>query len=189
MTNPSAFRWDSRSLVWAAAVLAVSAGYALLIAKPRIARARELNRELQSERAELNARVQWLEVIARAEKEAAVLATRTANFEERIPAGPQLGGFLEELARLAKKHDLQSDTIQPGEAVRLAEVNALPIIIKVRGSFAGLHALFQDMERMPRLTRVEQLKAVSDPEHPGMVAAELNVKVFYRTTENEAKTG
>lgn len=189
MNRPRGFYWDSRSLLWAAAVLAGSAAFCLLVAWPRMARARELGVQVQSERADMAARYQSLEAIARSEKEATVLTARAANFSERIPSEPQLGGFLEELARLAQKRGLQSDTIQPGEPVRWAEVVALPITIKLHGSFAGVHGLLQDIEHMPRLTRFEQFKVITEEKHPGVVAAEMSLRVFYLPPENGAKTG
>jgi Tfp pilus assembly protein PilO len=189
MNISSPWCWNSRSLLWAVVILAISAAFCLLDARPQMAHARCLTEAVATERAECAARYQSLETLARTQKETAVLAARVADFDSRIPGRPMLGNFLEELARLAAKHNLQSDTVQPGETVRDADLIAQPLAIKVRGSFSDLHALLQDIEHMPRLTRFEQLKVASDPEHPGAVTAELNLRIFYLQPENEAGTG
>ena len=137
MTGRSRPFWNLRSLVWAAAVLGLSAAFVLLVARPQVLRMRNLANTVQSERAGNSRAYQSLDVIAKAQKETAALVARVADFDQRIPREPMLGDFLEELARLAQKRDLQSDTLQPGEPIRSAEVVALPIAIKVHGSFAA----------------------------------------------------
>ncbi len=188
MSDRSSFRWDWRSLLWAAMVLAGAAAFSLLVARPQMARARELATTVHNERADLAARYQSLDILAKSEKEAAALVARTADFDQRIPPEPLLGSFLEDLARVAQKRGLHSDTIQPGDQVRLAEVVALPLAVKLRGSFAGSHGLLQDIEQMPRLTRFDRLRVLTDPGHSG-VTAELNLRVFFRPPESGAKTG
>jgi Tfp pilus assembly protein PilO len=183
------FHWDSRCLAWAAGVLGASAAFWLLVAWPQMARARDLAETVSSERAELAARYQSLEVLGRAEKEADELAARAADFHRRIPSEPMLGSFLEDLARMAQKHGLQSGAVQPGEPAPSAEVVTLPIAIQVRGSFAGIHGLLQDIERRPRLTRIDQFKATTSEEYPGQVTAELKLRIYYLATQNGAQTG
>ncbi len=81
MSERPGFRWDARSLLWAAVVLGASAAFALLIARPQMRRARELAGTVRTERAQMSAKYQSLEAIARAQKDAAALSARAADFE------------------------------------------------------------------------------------------------------------
>ncbi len=183
MNRRTGLSWDTRSLVWSAAILAGSAGFFVLVARPQAARARELRQTVENERASMAARYQSLQAISALEKQVADISARTADFEQRLPDQNRLGNFLEDLARVAQKHNLYSDAIQPGEAVRMADAYALPITVKVRGSFSGVHGLLRDIEQMPRLTRIDQFSSIADEEHPGQVTVEMILKVFYRTPE------
>lgn len=187
MNGRSGFQWDNRSLLWATAIVAASSAFAWFVAGPQMAKARSLAGDVQTEQIALASRSHSLELIAKARKDAAALAARVADFEQRIPAEPKVGDFLEELARLAQKRDLQADTVQPGEPITTADVVALPIAIQVHGSFSGIHGLLKDIEHMSRLTRFEQLKATTDAEHAGLVTAELNLRIFYLPPDRQPK--
>ncbi|GMV98724.1 MAG: type 4a pilus biogenesis protein PilO [Phycisphaerae bacterium] len=172
-------RWDRHSLIWAAGILAVSAGYLLLVERPRIQRMGRLNEEVAQRTGDLATRAQSLETLARTGREVASLAARVADFDDRIPSQPRVGPLLEDLARVAEKRRLASDAIQPGEPVRTSEVVALPIAMKVRGPFAAVHGFVSDVEAMHRLIRFERFSVSVDDEHPGLVKADLGMKVFY----------
>lgn len=182
------FRCEWRSLVWAGGILAASTGFFMLMTRPQMARARELSQTLQEQHAQLANRAQLAEALVQSEAEIAALAARLGDIDERIPAQPLLGGFLEDLARMVQKRELEADTIQPGQPMHLARVDALPIAIQVRGPFTNIHALLQDIENMPRLTRIDFFKVTTDDEHPGIVHAELKLRIFYRSP-GEASTG
>jgi Tfp pilus assembly protein PilO len=179
MNSEHGRRRNCSSLLWAGAILAGSAGFVFFVARPQMARVRTLTGTAQSERAVLASRYLSLETISKAQQETATLTAKVADFEKRIPAESNVGDFLEELARLAQKRGLQPDTVQPGEPIRGDDVVALPIAIKVHGSFSGIHGLLRDIEHMPRLTRFEKFNAVVDTEYSGDVAAELNLKIFF----------
>ncbi|HQE42215.1 MAG TPA: type 4a pilus biogenesis protein PilO [Phycisphaerae bacterium] len=189
MNERTAPRWEPHSLIWAAAILAGSAAFFLIVARPQTARARELRQTIQNQQVELAARFHSLKEIARIEKEVESLTAQTTHFERRIPREPMLGGFLEELARMAQQQALQSEAIQPGEPVRCGEVFALPIALKVRGPFAKVHALLRNIEQIPRLTRIDRFISVADEEHPGNVIVELDLKVFYQAIEQGGQSG
>lgn len=177
------------SVWWTLAVGAAVTAYLLLAALPQAGRMKALSRGVSRQQAELAARAESLDALARANREVGALAERVADFNVRIPEQPLLGSFLEELARVAQDHKLQSDAIQPGEPVRSHEVVALPITLKVRGPFSAVHDLVRDIEQMPRLTRFEQFKVSADTERPGTVKADLSLKVFYGPLPQGAKAG
>lgn len=199
MNGEGGFRWSTASLMWSVAILAASGGFAYFVARPQMIKSRALAGTVESERAALASRCESLEVISRAQKETAALTARVADFDRRIPAESKVGEFLEELTRMAQNRDLRPETVQPGEAIRSTEVVALPIAIKVHGSFSGIHGLLQDIEHMPRLTRFDRFDVTTDAEHPGTVTAELNLKIFFlppgeatgahRAGGGEARTG
>lgn len=188
MSNANACNYTRTSMAWAVGIVASIAVFAWFVARPQMATARGLASDIEAERAALATRVGALQLIEQARNETAVLSARLTNFAQRIPNEPQVGDFIKELARLAQNRRLQADTVEPGEPVRTGDFVALPIAIKARGSFTGIHGLLADIEQLPRLTRFEQFKAVVDPEHPTLVTAEFNLKIFYLPPESEFKT-
>lgn len=189
MNRLKPFTCDMRSAAWAFALLAATVAFTSWIVRPQVHRMRELASLTESERADLADRSASLEALARAEREVADLRVRTGDFADRIPDHPAMGGFLEDLARVVQKHRLQSEAVQPGDPLPAAETVALPIAVKVRGSFPAVFGLLQDLERMPRLTRVEHFAAKAEPDSPGTVSAEMTVRVFYRAAPPEGRPG
>ena len=116
------------------------------------------------------------------EQEVARLQDRTAAFNDQIPVGENLGVFLQDLGRFAERRRLELGEVEPGDPLRSDKVTALPITFNVHGPFKRVFDLIQDIERMPRLTLVEQLETSTDDQAPGTVTARLRLRVYFRTS-------
>jgi Tfp pilus assembly protein PilO len=175
-------RIDRHTLLWVAGILGVTAGFLGVVTRSQWNRIAELEASLAQERSKALAVRTDTQIVPRLEQELAGLTEQTKDFEQRLPAGQELGEFLETLARSAQEHGLRADAIEPGASAQEHGVVGLPIVLRVSGAFPNLFALLQDLEGMPRLTRVEQFRTEAVEDRPGVVSAEMHLRIFYRAS-------
>lgn len=172
--------WDGHSVIWTAGVLSASGAFLCLVTLPQIQRLTEATALLEASEVELSGGLSSDQIAPHLQRELDQLAAQAARFEQQIPAQEALGMFLEAVARSAEEHKLRADTIEPGQPLRSQQVASLPIRLKVRGAFPELHAFIRDVEQLPRLTQIERFKVTLDPEQPGVVAADVELRIFCR---------
>jgi Tfp pilus assembly protein PilO len=181
--------WERQRVIWCVAIVLITTCFLALVTRPQMRRIRELHTQLGQDSSGLLTRADTAEAVSQAQSRLARLSEKTARFDDLLPDAPSIGTFLESLARIAQERRLRADFVEPGQPVREGEVTALPIAFKVRGTFPNVHALLQDIERMPRLTRIERLTTAAAEEHAGQVTAALDLKVFFRAPPRGANAG
>lgn len=174
--------FDKPSVVWVGVVAAAAAAFVFFVSRPRMQQLHELKKQIEIEHEEWAADSGAVQSVAEAQRRLQTLQQRTAAFDQHVPDQELLGSFLQELARAAESRELRPDAIEPGKPIRSAEVVALPIAFKVKGSFPAVFALVQDIERMSRLVRFDRLTAKAEPTRPGTVVAEMSVRIFFRAS-------
>ncbi len=168
--------------VWAAGLVAGLAAFFFLVAGPQFGKARGLRESLREERRRVDEGRSDLEEVPRLQAEVNQLRRQVGQFDQQVPPRDHLGDYLERLAGAAERHGLRPDAIEPGAAVRVNELFAIPIVLRVHGPFKEVYGLLQDIERLPRLTRVERFDAKVAADRPGEVQSEMQLRVFYRSS-------
>jgi len=175
-------QFDRQAVLWTTAIIVVTGCFLLLVTRPQFERMGRLTALLASERVCRAGNANVEESLAKLRREVNSLAAETADFDRRIPDQEKLGSFLEDLTRLARGRDLIPETVEPGAPVRWSGLVARPVAFKVRGPLAAVCALVGDLERMPRLTRIERFEARLDRDVPGRVSAALDLRLFSRAS-------
>lgn len=73
------------------------------------------------------------------------------------------------------------------------EASSLPVTLVLHGSFVNVCRAVERVESMPRLVRVERLRAVADerqtgtPSREGLVRSDLSIEAFYGALSNESR--
>jgi Tfp pilus assembly protein PilO len=175
-------RIDKRALFWPCAITAAAVVFLVAAWRYQFRDLREVRREIEVTRQDLAAEQDAAQSIAALEREVKALAKKTSELDAMIPPDEELDTFLQELAKFAGEHKLESDEFKPGKQVRSQEVVALPVTFKVRGSFAAVHALLRDIEQMPRLARIDGFSARVGEEGRGVIEADVSLRVFFRAS-------
>ncbi len=182
-------RLDRLTLIWTAIVVLTTALFFALIARPQFGKLRTVLSEIASERAERQAAGDLPARVAAADKDLQRLRAQTARMADVLPTEDRMAAFVEELARLARAHELR-DEIEPGQnAIRSEGIVALPITFKLRGTFEGLHGFLAELEGMPRVSQIRRLETRADPDAPGTVTASLDLRIFYRVERPAQPSG
>jgi Tfp pilus assembly protein PilO len=103
---------------------------------------------------------------------------RYQDFDRKLPRTQELGAFLRQIDASLSENGLSSLSIEPGKPSREEYFNALPVIMKLRGSYLSLAGLLDSMERMERLSRVQRIVITKDGKGDDL-NIEMQINVYF----------
>ncbi len=99
------------------------------------------------------------------------------NFDTRLPSAAEIDQFLEQISAIAAKHHISLDLVKPGDITVRPLYADLPISIEGSCRFPDLYQLLKDINQMPRLTKVKDLRFQARPDNaPSKV--EMTLLIF-----------
>jgi type IV pilus assembly protein PilO len=115
------------------------------------------------------------------EAKIAELEDAIAHFQSMLPNDREVETLLREVWELAGEHDLTAKSVRPDKPVKAAQYEELPIKMTILGDFDGLYSFIQDIEKLPRITRMPRIRVVkqSGEDAEGMVQADLTLSIFF----------
>jgi len=105
-----------------------------------------------------------------------------ARFNAAIPKRVQLGEFLEEVDRLAQDAGLKNKNVTPSEVFAQRDLGCLPIQINFSGEFSSVYEFLENVEKLPRVARVQQVELVADDESPNELNSSMTLHVYFRNS-------
>ena len=112
------------------------------------------------------------------------------DFERHLPRQEQVDEIVTSLSRLATANSLVTQSIKMLPLSQTAGLGEQPVEMTLTGDFNGVYALLLQIEKMPRLTRVTQLKINKSDEHEQLVRAQITLSLFFEpTSRNIALVG
>src|SRR4051812_9766850 len=100
-------------------------------------------------------------------------------FEQKLPQEKDIGDILQQVWDMAKTNSLQSKTVKPDKAETGANFCELPIQMSLSGDFNGFYSFLLQLEKLPRITRITQLKLDKINEHDGETTAQVTLSIFF----------
>lgn len=100
-------------------------------------------------------------------------------FESKLPKEKEVETVLEQVWKMAEANSLQAKTIRNGKTERNANYSVQQIDIDLAGDFNGFYLFMQQLERLPRLTRVEAMSLNKISDHDGEMQAKLTLSIFF----------
>ena len=100
-------------------------------------------------------------------------------FESKLPQQREIQNVLREVSQLAEANKLKTQTIKTLKEQRYANYSEQPIEISLSGDFYGFYKFQQQLEKLPRLTRVMGMKLEKINDQDGAMSAELTVSIFF----------
>ncbi len=104
-----------------------------------------------------------------------------AKFEANVPAGRNLGGFLQEIANLMNELGLSEQQVQPGQETKTNNLNCIPVSMKCKGSLGQIFEFYKRVQTMDRLIRIEQVTLKNDNNFSGELSMQTKGIIYYRT--------
>ncbi|HVT90156.1 MAG TPA: type 4a pilus biogenesis protein PilO [Tepidisphaeraceae bacterium] len=100
-------------------------------------------------------------------------------FEKKLPAEKEVDQILKEVWQMAEANSLQSKQVRTLRAEPGPNCSEQPIQMSLAGDFNGFYAFLLQLEKLPRITRVSQMKLEKIDEHDGEMTAQLTLSIFF----------
>jgi type IV pilus assembly protein PilO len=100
-------------------------------------------------------------------------------FEKKLPQEREMDLILKEVWQMAEQNHLATKTIRTMKSVRGAAYSEQPIEMNLSGDFSGFYEFMLHLERLPRLTRVQNLTLDKINGQEGAMEAKVMLSIFF----------
>ena len=100
-------------------------------------------------------------------------------FEKKLPQEREVDKILKEVWQMAEANSLQTKTVKTLKNERGPNYSEQPIQMNLAGDFNGFYAFLLQLEKLPRITRVSQMKLEKINERDGEMTAQLTLSIFF----------
>lgn len=174
-------RFGIREIVFVAILLAIPGAWYMAVAQPRLADRLERQEEIASRETQIRQVAKATENVPDVEAEIQKLQNAIVHFQSQLPNNREVETLLPEIWNLAGEHGLNAKSVRPEKSVPAAEYEELPIKIEIVGDFDGFYEFIQDIEKLPRITRMPRIKIqkLKQSTDAGVVKANVTLSIFY----------
>jgi len=160
-------------------LVVITATYVLVVHRWQASQLRDLREQIAIEQRGLSSEADKADGVSRMLRQVEQMRRRySTDWCRRLPERQELAGFLREITTNLSREKLDNPIIAPGNPTRGALYNVLPITMRFDGSFPALAGFLQRVDRMARLTRIEQLTIEPRGGH-GQLAIVLGMNIYF----------
>ncbi|MHC4985873.1 MAG: type IV pilus inner membrane component PilO [Planctomycetota bacterium] len=164
-----------------AVVATVIVAVVVLVFMPQQRELKRLKTELTTHERKLSADSQQASVVPQLLREVEAMRRRYKDFDRRLPKQKELGEFLRDISSHLAAESLSNQVIEPGSPKRSELFHTLPIVLRFEGTYLEMARFLKRLDEMERLTRVERLHLVRQPESD-QLEAELQINIYFTET-------
>lgn len=135
----------------------------MLVQLPQRRKLADLKTQIAAQTAQLKAHADSASTVPALLNHVQEMRDRYGDFDRRLPKSRELFAFLEEISQTVRDVQLDSQGIQPATPVKEDLYHTLPIILRVRGTYAELIRFLNRIDQIERLTRVQRLDIQTSP--------------------------
>ena len=99
--------------------------------------------------------------------------------EDKLPQEREIDKVLKEVWQMAEANSLEQRTIKTLKSQRSNNYNEQPIEMSLAGDFEGFYIYLQQLEKLPRLTRVTKMDLTKMSDRDGAMEAKLTLSIFF----------
>jgi Tfp pilus assembly protein PilO len=100
-------------------------------------------------------------------------------FESKLPQEKEIDKILKDVSQRAEENSLQTRTVRTLRTDRGSAYSEQPIEMTLAGDFNGFYVFLQQLENMPRITRVTHMNLTKMIEKDGSMQAKLTLSIFF----------
>ena len=100
-------------------------------------------------------------------------------FEKKLPQEREMDLILKEVWQMAEQNKLTTKTIRTMKSQRGAAYSEQPIEMNLSGDFNGFYEFMLQLERLPRLTRVQTMTLDKISGLEGAMEAKVTMSIFF----------
>jgi len=100
-------------------------------------------------------------------------------FEGKLPQEKEIDKILKEVWQMAEANALTTRTVKTLRTERAANYSEQPIEMSLSGDFNGFYVFLQQLENMPRITRITNMALTKMTDRDGSMQAKLTLSIFF----------
>jgi type IV pilus assembly protein PilO len=100
-------------------------------------------------------------------------------FESKLPQNHEVGKVLDEVSNVATANSLETRSFKPLPAEPNANYNEQRIEMTLSGDFNGFYSFLLQLEKLPRITRLMQMKLDKINDRDGEMIAKVTLSIFF----------
>ncbi|MCC6950287.1 MAG: type 4a pilus biogenesis protein PilO [Phycisphaerales bacterium] len=108
------------------------------------------------------------------------IARSIKTIEARLPSGKDMDALVRQVSDLAVASGLKSPAIKSGKPLPAAMYMEQPLEMEVSGGFMGFWAFIAQVEKLPRITRVHDLKITAVGREDVEMRAEFTLSIYFQ---------
>lgn len=102
-----------------------------------------------------------------------------AYFESKLPQEKEFDKILKEVSQMAETNSLQTKTVRTLKQERSSNYSEQPIQMTLSGNFNGFYLFLQQLEKLPRITRITSMSLQKIAERDGDMQATMTLSIFF----------
>lgn len=114
--------------------------------------------------------------LKRANDEIAEMIKQT---EARLPDGKEVDSIVRQISELAVQSGLAAPAMESGKPVAAAMYMEQPLKVNTQGDFRGFYEFLLQLERLPRITRLPDMKLERVPDPDGDIKAQFTLSIYF----------
>jgi type IV pilus assembly protein PilO len=180
-------RFGFRELVFILLLMAVPAAAYFFVFSPRNVQIAQMRDEIRIKRAKLEQLSQATASMKDLGAEIDRLTQAVKVFEQKLPAQREVEVLLNQATELAGKQRLAVKSLRTDKAVAAAQYSEQPIKMVIVGDFDGFYSFLLDLERLKRITRMNQMQLKRIQNDEGQMQAEITLSIFFDPSGDSGK--
>jgi len=101
-------------------------------------------------------------------------------FDGKLPAQREVDTILQQVSQTSQAAGLSTKTVRPSKSETTAHYSEEPIELILTGSFEGFYKFLLELEKLPRLTRVTEVKLTKIDEKGGaQMTAHMTLSIYF----------
>jgi len=172
-------KFGVRELLFVLLLLAIPSGAYIWIFQPG-------NKHIESQRMDVDAKDQKLISLRKAlagtqdlNEEVASLSQAVGFFENKLPEHHEIHNVLEQVTKIVEKEGLDTKLFKTLKPKPWAAYSEQPIQMIVYGNFEAYYKFLLALEKMPRITKIEQMHLEKDKCKEGMMEANIELSIYF----------
>ncbi len=101
-------------------------------------------------------------------------------FESKLPPTSEIDKVLQNVTVIAQKHGLRSKTIRTLKKKDNSGYIEQPLKMELVGNFNSFYSFLLELEKLPRIMKIRELKLKKQTKQEGRIAANFIVSIFFQ---------
>jgi len=101
-------------------------------------------------------------------------------FESKLPPTSEIYKVLEQVTVIAQKQGLKPKTIRTLKKENNSGYIEQPLQMELEGNFNSFYSFLLELEKLPRITKIRELKLQKQKQSEGQITADFIVSIFFQ---------